>query len=77
MKSYIVMLSIQLVLAVVIITQTGCFQVLGIDEMDAWGFKVKGNSGFNVNAGIMQYDHALDRKGKNVEARDNRKLEKY
>lgn len=61
----------------VMIGLTGCGQILGVQRMDLWGAKMEFNSGFEVKAGAQQYDHALERKGINVEAKDNRKLDKY
>lgn len=55
----------------------GCGQVLGVQHMDLWGAKFDFNSGFEVKAGAQQYDHSLERKGINVEAKDSRKIEKY
>lgn len=61
----------------VAITQTGCMQFTGAKSIDLWGAKFEANSGFDVSAGVMQYDHALDRKGMNIEQQDNRKMDKY
>lgn len=59
------------------ILSTGCMQITGIQEMDAWGLKIKSTTGFEVAAGVQQFDHVLDRKGINVEKLDSKKLEKY
>lgn len=56
---------------------TGCMQLTGAKKINAWGFEIESNSGFEVSAGAMQYDHSLDRKGMNIEAVDNRKVERY
>jgi hypothetical protein len=56
---------------------TGCMQLTGAKKINAWGFEIESNSGFEVSAGAMQYDHSLNRKGVNVEAVDNRRIEKY
>ena len=48
---------------------TGCMQLTGASDIDLWGAKFTANSGFDVSAGVMQYDHALNRKGINVEQR--------
>lgn len=61
----------------IIVAATGCMQLTGLQEFDAWGFKGKSTTGFEVSAGVQQFDHVLDRKGINVEKMDNRKLEKY
>jgi hypothetical protein len=41
---------------------SGCMQVLGAKELDAWGLKVKANSGVEVSGGVMQYDSANNTK---------------
>jgi hypothetical protein len=56
---------------------TGCMQITGAKRINAWGLEIEANSGFDVSAGVMQYDHSLERKGMNVEAKDNRRMEKY
>lgn len=56
---------------------TGCMQLTGAKNIDLWGAKFEANTGFEVSAGVQQFDHVLDRKGMNVEKMDNRKLEKY
>ena len=61
----------------ILVTTTGCMQLTGAKKINAWGFEIESNSGFEVSAGAMQYDHALARKGHSVEAVDNRKMEKY
>jgi hypothetical protein len=55
----------------------GCMQITGLQEFDAWGFKGKANTGFEVSAGVQQYDHVLDRKGINIEALDSKRKEVY
>ena len=45
---------------------SGCMQLTGAKSIDLWGAKFVANSGFDVSAGVMQYDHALDRKGYSV-----------
>lgn len=56
---------------------TGCMQVTGAKKIKLGTWEIESNSGFEVSAGAMQYDHALDRKGMNVEQQDNRKMERY
>jgi hypothetical protein len=63
--------------AYVLLTLTGCMQLTGAKNIDLWGAKFEANTGFEVSAGVQQFDHVLDRKGMNVEKSDNRKLEKY
>jgi hypothetical protein len=60
-----------------IVTQTGCMQLTGIQEMDAWGLKIKSTTGFEVAAGVQQYDTVIDKRGINPERNGTTKLEKY
>ena len=66
-----------ILLAAIVVGSTGCMQLTGAKNIDLWGAKFEANTGFEVSAGVQQYDHVLDRKGMNVEKMDNRKLEKY
>ena len=59
------------------ISLSACMQLTGAKNIDLWGAKFEANTGFEVSAGVQQFDHVLDRKGMNVEKMDNRKLEKY
>lgn len=77
MKSYLGMLLLQVCAFGSLIWLTGCMQLTGIQEMDAWGLKIKSTTGFEVAAGVQQFDHVLDRKGINVESKDSKRLEKY
>jgi hypothetical protein len=63
--------------AYLVIFMTGCMQVVGAKSIDLWGAKFENNSGFEVKAGVMQYDHALERKGINIEKKDNTDRETY
>lgn len=42
---------------------SGCLQVIGANHIDAWGLKMDANNGFEVSAGVMQYNQADNRKG--------------
>lgn len=75
MRTYIILKLGVLILAIYMLS--GCMQITGLQEFDAWGFKGKANTGFEVSAGVQQYDHALNRKGQNVEAKDNKRMEAY
>lgn len=77
MKRIVSVMVFQAVVLTVLLFNQGCMQLTGAKKIDLWGAKFDANSGFDVSAGVMQYDHALDRKGQNVEAQDNRKMEKY
>lgn len=67
----------KLVLLIALISLSGCMQLTGAKKITLGTWEIESNSGFEVSAGAMQYDHALDRKGMNVEQQDNRKLERY
>lgn len=56
---------------------SGCMQLTGAKKIDAWGLVIESNSGFEVSAGAMQYDHTINRKGMNIEAKDNKASERY
>ena len=75
MKIYIALKIAMVLLAAHVLM--GCMQITGLQEFDAWGFKGKANTGFEVSAGVQQYDHVLDRKGINIEALDSKKKEAY
>ena len=51
-----------LTIVFVVLFCSGCMQVLGAKELDAWGLKVKANSGVEVSGGVMQYDSANNTK---------------
>lgn len=59
------------------ISLSACMQLTGAKHIDLWGAKFDANTGFEVSAGVQQYDHVLDRKGMNVEATDSKKIERY
>jgi len=50
-------------LVAVLIANTGCMQILGAQDIDAWGLRVKGTTGFEVKAGVQQYDQVQDNRG--------------
>jgi hypothetical protein len=66
-----------ILLGAIVISSTGCMQLTGAKRIDLWGAKFEANTGFEVSAGVQQYDHVLDRKGMNVEATDSKKIERY
>ena len=49
-------------LFLVLVTLSGCMQVVGAKKIDAWGLKIEANSGLEVSGGVMQYDQADNRK---------------
>ena len=46
---------------------SGCMQITGMKKAKLGTWEFESNAGFDVSAGVMQYDHALGRKGMNVE----------
>jgi hypothetical protein len=47
-------------------TQSGCMQVLGVKHLNAWGLEIDSTQGFDVSAGVMQYDGADNQKSMNL-----------
>lgn len=68
MKSYLLMLSIQLVLAAIIIVQSGCGLQVG---------PVKLPDGFAFSVGVNNVNQVLDKKGLYVDDMRANKMEKY
>lgn len=56
---------------------SGCMQLTGAKKIDAWGLVIESNSGFEVSAGAMQYDFAMDKKGKNIQMNEGKTSERY
>lgn len=77
MRRHIFLMGLVAAMGIVAITQTGCMQITGIQEMDAWGLKIKSTTGFEVAAGVQQYDTVIDKRGINPEKTNTTKLEKY
>lgn len=71
------MIGMFLMQALAVYALTGCMQITGIQEMDAWGLKIKSTTGFEVAAGVQQYDTVIDKRGINPEKNNTTKLEKY
>ena len=67
----------KLLLCISLSLLTGCMQLTGAKKIKLGSWEFEANSGFDVSAGVMQYDHALDRKGMNIEQKDNRQYDKY
>lgn len=53
---------VSILAAYFVMFMTGCMQILGARNVDLWGAKFENNSGFEVKAGVMQYDSALETK---------------
>lgn len=70
-------IALALMMAATAASQSGCMQLTGAKKITMGTWSIESNTGFEVSAGVQQYDHVLDRKGMNVEARDVKKLERY
>lgn len=62
------MISLLIACLVFVTYLSGCMPLTGVKKINAWGLEIESNAGFDVSAGVMQYDHALDRKGYSVES---------
>lgn len=54
--------TIKLILVFAAMCAAGCMQLTGAKTIDLWGAKFEANTGFDVSAGIQQYDAADNRK---------------
>lgn len=45
---------------------SGCMQLTGAKKITMGTWSIESNSGFDVSAGVQQYDHVLDKRGYNV-----------
>jgi hypothetical protein len=43
-------------------TQTGCMQVIGAERINAWGFEIESTTGFEVSAGVQQFNGGNNQK---------------
>lgn len=50
----------------VVFYMTGCMQIVGAKRINLWGAEFENNSGFEVKAGVMQYDSALETKAQSA-----------
>lgn len=67
MKTYILL---QIVIAGLCLhLLTGCMQLTGAKKITMGTWSIESNSGFEVAAGVQQFDHVLDKRGYNVEQR--------
>ena len=53
----------------ILVTTTGCMQLTGAKRITMGTWSIESNSGFEVAAGVQQFDHVLDKRGYNVEQR--------
>jgi len=65
-----------IVAALVMSCLSGCLQLTGARTIDLWGAKFEANSGFEVSAGVQQYNQILDKKGMDSEKLAKNSLEK-
>jgi hypothetical protein len=47
------------------IAMSGCMQITGAKKIDAWGLVIEANNGFDISAGVQQYDNVQNMKGIN------------
>lgn len=51
------------ILAVIILVYaSGCMQVIGAERINAWGFEIESTTGFEVSAGVQQFNGGDNRK---------------
>jgi hypothetical protein len=67
MKTYILLQAVIMILAAYLLS--GCMQLTGAKKITLGTWEIEANSGFDVSAGVQQYDHVLDKKGYNVTQR--------
>jgi len=66
----------KLLLAALAVSCSACMQLTGARNIDLWGAKFEANTGFEVSAGVQQYNQILDKKGMDAEKLDRNTLEK-
>jgi len=67
MRIYIILKITMFCLAAYLLS--GCMQLTGAKKITMGSWSIEANSGFDVSAGVQQYDHVLDKRGYNVEQR--------
>lgn len=48
--------------AIILVYTTGCMQVLGAERVNAWGLEIESTTGFEVSAGVQQFNGGDNRK---------------
>lgn len=66
-----------ILILLVITTCSACMQLTGARNIDLWGAKFEANTGFEVSAGVQQFDQVLDKKGMDASKLETNKLGKY
>jgi len=56
----------KIIMIIAVILLTGCMQLTGAKKITMGSWSIEANSGFDVSAGVQQYDHVLDKRGYNV-----------
>jgi len=64
MKTYVLLQVVMFSLAAYLLS--GCMQLTGAKKITMGTWSIESNSGFDVSAGVQQYDHVLDKRGYNV-----------
>jgi hypothetical protein len=58
--------------AYILFITSGCMQIVGAERINAWGLEIESTTGFEVSAGVMQYNGADERKTMSKGVRDGR-----
>lgn len=48
--------------AIILVWLSGCMQVLGAERINAWGLEIESTTGFEVSAGVQQFNGGDNRK---------------
>ena len=48
--------------AIILLYFSGCMQVLGAERVNAWGLEIESTTGFEVSAGVQQFNGGDNRK---------------
>lgn len=48
--------------AIVLVYLSGCMQIMGAERVNLWGFEIEATTGFEVSAGVQQFNGGDNRK---------------
>jgi hypothetical protein len=48
--------------AIILVYASGCMQVIGAERINAWGFEIESTTGFEVSAGVQQFNGGNNQK---------------
>jgi len=48
--------------AIILVWCSGCMQVIGAERINAWGLEIESTTGFEVSAGVQQFNGGDNRK---------------